>query len=72
MERFILYKRRQRRLTYPIPFVDSEPTFPVARVKQDEPKIIMVEMKVRDATIPRATNVTSCIQKPPASEKFEL
>ncbi|KAH0698697.1 hypothetical protein KY284_012912 [Solanum tuberosum] len=44
-ERFVHYQRRQRRLPYPIPLVASEPTSPVARVEQEEPEIIMAELK---------------------------
>ncbi|XP_049405017.1 uncharacterized protein LOC125868401 [Solanum stenotomum] len=64
-ERFVHYRRRQRRLTYPVSLVASEPTSPGSRVKKEEPEI-MAELRVRDVAILRPTNVTSCIQKPEA------
>uniref|UniRef100_M1DA32 Uncharacterized protein n=1 Tax=Solanum tuberosum TaxID=4113 RepID=M1DA32_SOLTU len=65
------YRRRLRRLTYPVPLVVSEPTSQVARIEQEEPEI-MAEMKVRDVAIPHTTNVTSCIQKPAVGGRLEL
>uniref|UniRef100_M1DLP3 Uncharacterized protein n=1 Tax=Solanum tuberosum TaxID=4113 RepID=M1DLP3_SOLTU len=42
-----------------VPLVASEPTFPAARVKEEEP----AALRVRDVAIPCPTNVTYCIQK---------
>ncbi|KAH0696197.1 hypothetical protein KY289_013679 [Solanum tuberosum] len=65
-ERFVRYRRRQRRLTYPVPLVASEPETSEERKDQD-PLVVMAEMKVRDVAIPRTTNATSSIQKPAPS-----
>ena len=70
-ERFVRYRRRQKRLTYPVPLVDTETETSEERKDQDPP-VVMVEMKVRDVVIPRTTNVTSSIHKPAPGRRFEL
>ncbi|KAH0773697.1 hypothetical protein KY290_010834 [Solanum tuberosum] len=70
-ERFVHYRRRQRRLTYLVPLVASELTTLAARLEREEPAL-MAKMKVRDVAIPHTTNVTSCIEKPEAGGRFEL
>jgi len=70
-ERFIRYRRRQRRLTCPVTLVASGPETSKERKGQDPP-VEMAEMKVRDVAIPQTTNVTSSIQKPAAGGNFEL
>lgn len=49
----------------------SEPE--TSKLREDqEPPMVMGEMKVRDVSIPQTTNVTSTIQKPTLGERFEL
>lgn len=41
--------------------------------REEEPETMAAaELKVRDMTIPRQTNVTYCIQKPEDGGRFEL
>lgn len=72
-ERFIYIRCRQAE--YPIPLVIGELPSHVTKIEEREKEsetISVVEIKVRDVSIPRPTNMMSCIQKLEVVGRYEL